>query len=560
MRKMKMIFQVGLALIGLSGAAGKLSAQTISPHFFGQNAWMPDTIGNQVYNGKLHQSWQKVRESKATLIRYGGTSVDKHMPTDYQYIRIIDSVRANGMEPMIEVPFNDHMYTAQQAAAIVNYINVVKGKNIKYWVIANEPNLGYSYTSSSQVAAYIRPFATAMKNVDPTIKIVGPELAWFDQGIITGLTTPNGPDDITGADQNGHYYIDYFTFHTYPFNGSQTRQQVVSKLAQPNGLQDNLTYLNTRIAASNTAHNRGGNNAIKVGITEANISWQNTPNDDVYGAGNNGFLCGQFVCEMMGMAMKNSVDMFNVWSVVEGSTTTNIGYLNPSNGMRKPLFYHFQMMAENFAGTYANCTTNQANVKAYGCKNGQNIVVMVMNEELSTNYNFTLRFNTATVTGSNPLKINVNAGVANEFNASIAPQTTVVYIFNGAGTIIRKGEYSLNNHAVSDLPPTWTDYTTTGVTENTSTDEGPFELRNVYPNPCPGKLFVELHKGATLEKEFEVQLVNAIGQIAFSKKYQFINGKEEIQLSPDLATGVYILRVKEGEKDNYLVKKILVEQ
>jgi hypothetical protein len=282
----------------------------------------------------------------------------------------------------------------------------------------------------------------------------------------------------------------------------------------------------------------------------------------VYGVGNNSFLCGQFMAEMMSLSLKHSVDMFQLWSVVEGSTTTNIGYIYPSNGVKKPLYHHFQLMAENFKGTYLPGTTNQANVKAFGSKTSQEIVVMVMNQELTTNYNFTVRFNSATVSGSNPLKINVNAGVANEFNGNIPAQSTHLYVFNQAGTIIRKCEYTLNTHAAANLAPTCTDYTTTGVpnNNNTSMSEGPFELRNVYPNPSPGKFMIELHKGATEEKEFEVQLVNAIGQIAFTKKCDFTNGKEEIELSPDIAAGVYILRIKEGQKDNYLVKKILLER
>jgi hypothetical protein len=251
----KGIFQVSLVLIGLSGAVGTVSAQNISNHFFGQNAWMPDTIGTIYLNGKLHQNWQKVQDSKATIIRYGGSTVNHQRSSNYQYIRMIDSIRANGMEPMLQVPFNNYQFDAQDAAEIVNYINVVKGKNIKYWIIANEPDLAHNYTSAQQVAAYFKPFATAMKNVDPTIKIVGPELAWFNKPILDGLTQPNGQYDITGTDQNGRYYCDIITFHTYPFNGSQTRAQVLTKLTQTGSYQDNLVYLNGRVAACNTAHN-----------------------------------------------------------------------------------------------------------------------------------------------------------------------------------------------------------------------------------------------------------------------------------------------------------------
>ena len=106
-------------------------AQTIPAHFFGENAWMPDTIGATVYYGKLHSQWNNIQSSNASIIRFGGIAPDKDMPTNYQYIRMIDSIRAKGMEPIMQVPFYNWKYSAAQAAAIVTFINVTKAKNIK---------------------------------------------------------------------------------------------------------------------------------------------------------------------------------------------------------------------------------------------------------------------------------------------------------------------------------------------------------------------------------------------------------------------------------------------
>ncbi|MGZ6540023.1 MAG: hypothetical protein ACXVEB_16725, partial [Bacteroidia bacterium] len=175
MKNIRRILYAGILAMTFLCATKKSDAQAISTHFFGENAWMPDTVGNAnactdppcILNGKLHQHWNDIKQSSATIIRFGGTSPDKNMPTNYQYVRMIDSVRAKGMEPVIQVPFYNNRYSASQAAAIVNYINVVKGMHIKYWIIGNEPNLGYSYTTAAQIANYFRPFASAMKAVDP---------------------------------------------------------------------------------------------------------------------------------------------------------------------------------------------------------------------------------------------------------------------------------------------------------------------------------------------------------------------------------------------------------
>jgi hypothetical protein len=174
--------------------------QTISKSFFGQNAWMPDTIGDVnncqeppcVLYGKLHTMWADIKASGSGVIRFGGISPDRNMPTNFQYIKMIDNVRNNGMEPIIQVPFHMNRYSAAQAAEIVRFLNITHGKGVKYFIIGNEPDLEYKYTTAAQIAVYFKAFATAMKAVDPSIMTVGPECAWYNTAIINGLTTPGG--------------------------------------------------------------------------------------------------------------------------------------------------------------------------------------------------------------------------------------------------------------------------------------------------------------------------------------------------------------------------------
>ncbi|MCE3258751.1 MAG: hypothetical protein K0S12_392 [Bacteroidetes bacterium] len=423
--KMISVARAIILMMFLFTIKNNVSAQTISPRFFGVNAWMPDTIGNVnncidppcIRYGKLHKNWNKVKDSKAMSVRYGGIGPDKNMPTNYQYIRMIDSIRAKGMEPIIQVPFYNYRYSAQQAADIVQYVNVTKGKNIKYWIIGNEPNLSYSFTTASQIAVYFKQFASAMKSVDPTIMIVGPETAAFKQAITDGLTNPGGPYDITGKDANGRYYLDVFSFHTYPFGNSSTtlptRAQLISKLTSSGSYQDDIIYLKNKLAAANAYHGRTGSAVLKMAITEANVVHTNHPTETLTGVGANSFIGGQFVAEMYGIGMKQGVDFINLWSVIEGgnSVEDNCGYIDPLTGNKKPVYYHFQMMADNFKGSSVNCTTNQTNVKAFASTNSQQTTVMILNEEL-----------------------------------------------NSAGMLIKKCVYSLSSHAMNNLPPSCTEY------------------------------------------------------------------------------------------------------
>jgi len=564
--------KISLLLLSLSTQIKKIKSQTISDHFFGVNAWMPDTIGNfnacpspPCYRkGKLHKNWKKIEDSKASIVRYGGITPDKNMPTNYQYIRVIDSMRKHGLEPVIQVPYYDKRYTAQQAATIVKYINITMNRKVKYWIIGNEPNLIYNYTTAAQVAAYFKPFASAMKEVDPTILIVGPETASFKKTMIDGLTTPNGPDDITGKDQKGRYYVDVFSFHTYPMgDGSSsvpTRDQVISKLTASGSFQDDLIYLNSRISSCNNAHNRTGAAALKTAVTETNINYTNNATDNLNGLCTNSFIGGQFVAEIYGIGLKCGVDFINLWSVIEGSNAVedNCGYIDPHTGNKKPIYYHFKMMAENFKGNFANCTSNQKNVKSFGSKDAQQICVLIMNQDLVKNHNFTVRLNTTSISETNPLKINVDANVAQEYNDIIPNQTSIILIFNSSGRVVRKIEYSLANQAVSNLPPVTMEFITTGEIANTGTESGPFDIK-IFPNPSSGKFTVEINKTNTKEKDIEIKLFNMLGQEVYTSKSVFVNNKETIELDESIAQGAYILQVKE-EVDNVSTKRIIINK
>lgn len=551
--KGRRIFKISLLTISLTIAITGWS-QAISPYLFGVNAWMPDTIGdvNNCFSppciryGKLHKNWKNIADSKATNVRYGGISTDKNIPTKYQYLRMVDSIRARGMEPILQVPFYNYQYTAQDAAGIVQYINITKGRNVKYWIIANEPNLGYGYTTAAQIATYFRQFASAMKAVDSTIKIVGPETAGFKQTITNGLTTPGGPDDITGKDSNGHYYLDVFTFHTYPFgNGTQsTRAGLISELMAPGNFYDDLTYLRSRLATCNSAHGRTAN-PLTIGVTEASVNYTNSASDDLYGCGTYSFLGAQFVAEMYGVGMKCGVNFINLWSVIEGnSVMENCGYIDTYTGKKRPLYYHYQLMAENMKGNNVNCTLNQLNVKSFASEDAQQISVIIMNEDAFASHPYTVRLNNATILGSSSLKINVNSGVQAQYSDVIKDQATVVLVFNKSGTLLQKCEYSLTDHAVAGLPPVCTSYMTTSIA-NTTAGSG-LDV-HLFPNPTTGDFILELTNTEVKGSGFTLEVFNTVGQVVRSEKVFFENGKEKVELT-GLAPGTYIVRIHDGDR------------
>jgi hypothetical protein len=442
-------------------------SQTISPYFFGINSWMPDTTGSRFLNGKVHSKWKEIKQTMPQSIRFGGISSDRDAPTKYQYLKMVDSIRSVGAEPILQVSFWSGKYSASQAAEIVKFINIEKKRNVIFWSIGNEPDHSgsYGYTSASQVAPYVKSFASAMKNVDSTIKIIAPECAWYNRNIMDALTSPGGTHDITGKNSAGRFYVDYISFHQYPFSGSQTREQVISELTASGKFQDRLAELNNRLQNCNQHHGRTGSNALKSAVTEANIAYKNTDsNNTLTGLGTRSFIGGQFWAEMMAVAIRRNVEFINFWGV-----TNAFGYLD--GDVKRPSYYHFQMMAEHFKGGFCNGNTGRNNVKAFGAKNNNQIAVMILNQSSGTNFNYTIKLNNNTVSGSNPLKININAAVDKDYSSIIQNQSTTLLIFDAAGNLMKKCEYKMVGHADKNLAPTCNTYGPPAViTTSRSTD------------------------------------------------------------------------------------------
>jgi hypothetical protein len=183
-----------------------------------------------------------------------------------------------------------------------------------------------------------------------------------------------------------------------------------------------------------------------------------------------------------------------------------------------------------------------------------------MNQELSNNFNYTVRLDNGTVSGSNGLKVSVNAGVNVEYTESITAQSSIVLTFNTSGVLIKKTVYSLQGHAIANQPPTVTNYGSTGVEEEAVVTVGNpnFDI-NVYPNPTAGKLTVALNSANEAQEKVEVEMVNLVGQLVYKKDLEFKDGKEMIDLQEGVANGVYIVRVKNAD-EKVVTKKIILER
>ena len=423
-------------------------SQPISPYLTGQNAWLLDRNG-----GRLNNLWQTVKQSNVHMVRLGGNGIEFDRLSNDAYVTLIDSIRAIGAEPMIQVPEGRGKYNAAGAADIVDYVNNVKQRNVRYWIIGNEPNLAPGAVSAEVVSAYMKEFATAMKLKDPTILIVGPECAFYDSNYYNRLV--GGDLDITGKDANGNYYVDVISFHTYPFNGTQSRDNV---LASAQSLAANADRLIALMNSANALHGRTGVRALQWALTEFNINFRNPTQNTVEGVGVHSFLNGQYWAEVFMVGMQKQALSIQPWSIYESGgarVTLDLGYLDGQGNDLKPRssYYHEQLIGEHFKGDYLVATDNQALVTAFGSRQGQIMSVMLINKSQSAAYPFTLQLSDKP-NQSSPLVINLMAGIDASYTDKLDPQSTLVLLFDAQGRLTRKIVYSLP-HAVKTLPPTY---------------------------------------------------------------------------------------------------------
>jgi hypothetical protein len=434
--------QAGTA--GVAGAAGAAGAAgggnaigkgpIISPLLVGQNLWYPSSVASL---------WPEVKASGVGLVRIGGNGPNKTVPSDQQYLDWIKQIRAIGAEPLVQV---SQLVTADQAGKLVTFLNVTSAASVaktRYWSIGNEPDL--DTIAVADVASYVRGLASKMKEADSSVRIFAPDLAWYDEPYVKPLI--GGAEDVTGKDANGRYYIDGVTFHTYPNGDTFDRAKAV---ASAGGIRANAEKLLGVIAAANTKNARAGADALAWGIGEFNMTYKNPANNDVGDYAVRSFLNGQFFVEVFGVGMEHGAEFVATWSVHESSGAggpLDLGYLDGPLAQAKPRssYWHLQLVASHFRGRYAAGKTNQPLVKAYGAGAGSELAVMILNQELTKAFHFTLRLSAGGTPSTDPLDIEVDSALDASASGDIDAQATAVLVFDGQATMTKRIDYRLTD-------------------------------------------------------------------------------------------------------------------
>ena len=419
------------------------NAQEISPYLFGQNHWIATgDEGNRI--GYMDVLWPKVKESGVKCIRIGGNAYNHRFPERKRLTAIIDSIRNIGAEPLLQVPVG---FTAIQAMELVEYYTKPGNKKVKYWSIGNEPLLHKDFTIE-QIHEYIMRIAPAMKKVDPTLKLFVFDECELREKEYRELC--GGRLDISGLKENGAWLIDGFNFHRYPNGREFGRDDVV--FSGPENILAQTKLLKQIMEEADKKHNRIGEAKLMWGLSEVNVTYAN-PDREISGYGNTSFLGGQFMAEIYGIGMQFGAFSVNPWCISEtDAVSTDFGYLGlPREFYPRSSYYHTQMMAENMKGIFVTTSDNQKYVKTIASKSEDQIAILIMNQDQTTDFDFDIILN-KNGKSKKPLEIIADAALDVSFSGRLENQTSMLFIFDSKGTLKKQMIYGLK-HNLKNLKP-----------------------------------------------------------------------------------------------------------
>ncbi len=325
--------------------------------------WMPS------YGDYTTGTEALVAELKPAVFRVGGYNNDANLPDPFnsaQLDRAVTYARAIGAEPLIQVPLladiDGSVPTAATAAAMVTYANVTQGYGVKYFSIGNEPDLYATqgsrsdqnqpaipnYTPSGYCTS-VRAYVTAMKAVDPTITIVGPDLSWHYIA---------GNDWLTPILQSCGDLFDIVSIHRYPFSSTQATLQAASVDA---------TLFGGLLTSIRGIMQLTGTGDKPLALTEMNVVYEQSACAIEASPGTLGSAL--WLADGLGTAIENNLWTSAVWDISDPDVW-GMGLLSPPpTHTPRPEYYAYQLYANHFGTTLVDVVQQPSGIRTYASRN-----------------------------------------------------------------------------------------------------------------------------------------------------------------------------------------------
>src|SRR5215216_609205 len=265
---------------------------------------------------------------------------------------------------------------------MVRYTNIEKKYNIQYWNIGNEPTL-YNSEVKGRGETYDvnrfnqewRDFAEAMKKVDPSIKLVGPEINQFSYDASPGVTTNFGEWDETWFIEflkaNGDI-VDVVSFHRYPFPRSRTSGRPAMDEMRLNAQEWDRIFIHAR----DLIHQYTGRE-LPMAVTEFNSAYDKSVGGDTTPDSHYNAI---WMADVLGRMIKNHVFMANEWALTAKGGFGGLGLVGSVD--MYPAYYAY-LLFRRFGTEFVYSSSDDPDVSIYAARRADGaLTIMVVNLSL----------------------------------------------------------------------------------------------------------------------------------------------------------------------------------
>ena len=312
---------------------------------------------------------------KPSLLRIGGYNNDANVPEPFGHAELDTAVayaRAIGAEPILQLPLLADVAgqpaTADSAAATVTYANVTQGYGIKYFAIGNEPDLYATQGSLADASApaipgytpadyctSVRAYVAAIKAVDATVQIVGPDLSYK-------YVAGGGANDwLTPILKDCGDQFDIIAVHRYPFE---------AKMATLAAAKQDLGAFRSVVSSVRGILQATGQGSKPLALTEMNVAYDANP--CVLDASPGTVGAALWLADSLGTALELGLWTSAVWDISDGDDWA-LGLIAPPPAHTpRPAYYAYALFADHFGPTLLDVTSAPSGVSAHASRNEAN--------------------------------------------------------------------------------------------------------------------------------------------------------------------------------------------
>ena len=336
------------------------------------------TINPLVY-GVNHGPWAVITDrtlpaaqvAGVTLIRFpGGEWGDENDIQPYHVDQFVQLAQQMGSEVSLNVRLLHG--TPEKAAALVQYANIDNDYGIRYWGIGNEPTLyatgrGDPDYGVERFNQEWRAIAEAMRAVDESILLIGPELHQFGSSLESTPKDPFGLDWMSVFLEANGDLVDIVSIHRYPFpSAGGGRAATVEELAAASAEWDEIIPYLRNLIIEKTGED------LPIAVTEINSHWSNAVGGE---ATPDSFMNAIWWADVLGRMIHNQVYLVNYFSLQSQPSIGGYGLFSRTD--KRPTYYVYQIYQE-FGETLVFSGCDDASLGMFAATDSEDLLSIIL--------------------------------------------------------------------------------------------------------------------------------------------------------------------------------------